>query len=127
MTIKLLQGVQIYNFLLNLSDKTLPLKVSYNLIKIRNALKNDYNFYQQKINEYAVSYADRDEQNHIIRNNLGNICIIPDKINECNEKIQELENMDIEIKEDIYFSLEELESANLTFKEVSILFPFIKE
>ena len=65
------------------------------------------------------------QQMHILEIKTGGIKIKEGYQSECQKKIQEFNQLDVTIP-DVYFTIEELESLNLTLFELEVLEPFIK-
>lgn len=80
-----------------LKNEKLPITVSYKLAKISKKIKEDLEFYTNKLQEILKEYAEFDENGQIIYIDNNFIKIKDGKIEECQEKINELENLIIEI------------------------------
>lgn len=102
-------------------------KLAYKVMKITKAFQEDKNFYWEKYNELAQFYGEKDNFGKvIIDQSSGVIKIMPDKIEEANQKLQELNNIEVEIP-DIKFTLDELSELQLSVEEIYYLDPFIVE
>jgi hypothetical protein len=99
--------------------------VQYKILTLKKYLQNEYIIYQEQCKQLQ-QFIETDENNQPIRNEHGGVKIQDDKKNECIEMLNEINNIEIQIP-DLYFSLDELEPLNLTFDELELLMPFIKE
>lgn len=123
---KMYQIMECKKFYEELKNKKLPIRVAYKLNKLFKSLEEEALFYQEKFAEVIQEFGLKDENgNFILTEDQQGIRIKEDKISECELKIQELARLDVEIT-DISFSLEELDSLELTVKEIEWLAPFIK-
>lgn len=109
-----------------ISNKVLPVKLAYKFAKIARFAEEEINFYRKQHALYLNKYGERDENGKFVFNLSNNIKIISGLEEECKDKFLELETMEIELP-DIRFSLEELESVQLTIKDMIILDSFIIE
>lgn len=108
-----------------LADKPLPLPVAYKLAKLYKVLSSDIEFFNSKMSDYIKHYAMKDEQGKLIFSPDGTgIKIAPENVDECNQKIHELEEMDVQAP-NCTFSLDEFGNISFTPNEISVLLPFI--
>lgn len=115
------------NFLKLCAEAKLTFKTAYKLKKLSEAVAPEQAFFQQKLKEIFDEYAERDENNNFIPTNDGKgIKIIPEKLSECEEKIQELYTVEITLPE-IWFSADEFENMELTVTDMEGIIPFIKD
>ena len=83
--------------------------------------------YHQKFSEIINEFGKRDENGEFVYSQDGSsIEIIEGRQTECQEKVNELQNLEAEIQ-DIFFTIDELDGLNLTLYEMNCLLPFIKE
>lgn len=103
----------------------LPLKGAYKLNKIRKNVEKEADFYSDKFQEIVDTYAKKDEEGNVVFSEDGNqIMIIEDKIEECNEKLLDLQNLEVEI-ENYDLKLEDLgENLSCSPDELEALMPF---
>lgn len=115
------------NFYNQIRSNPLPFKTAHKLSKLSKATEEEIGFYREKMAELIEQYAQKDDGgNYVYINNGRDIAIIPDKIQECQSKIHELETMEIELP-DIGFSVDEFENTTLTVDELQPILPFIKD
>lgn len=105
----------------------LPIKLAYKLTKIFSEIEKETDFYYRKLREIIDIYAERDDEGKVIpADSGGGVKIKQDSIAVCQSEIDELTTLEV-ILPDITFSLEELESLELTVDEFSLFLPFIEE
>lgn len=115
------------NFYNQIRSNPLPFKTAHKLTKLSRAVDEEIGFYREKMTELVEQYAHKDnEGNYIYINDGRDIAILPDKIQECQAKIRELETMEIELP-DIKFSVDEFENTTLTVDELQPILPFIED
>lgn len=120
---------QITNFRENedfFNKTNLPLKGAYKINKIRKALEKEGEFYTNKFQEIVDTYAKKDDDGNLIFNEDGSQIIIQeDKISECNEALEELQQLEVDI--DTYnLTLEDLGTdLECTPDELESLMPFM--
>ena len=108
-----------------LQSTHLSIRTLYKFSKLSKAVGEEMDFYREKLRALIEEYAQRDENGQPVQE-AGNIRIIPEKISECNERINELLNLEVELP-DIEFELDELENISLSMDEFNHLLPFIVE
>ena len=83
--------------------------------------------YQSQLNKIILEYGARDENGQLIQTENGDgIKIKEDKIQECQEKLNELSTLEIEINESP-ISIEALENLELSLDEIGALSSFLSE
>lgn len=125
MKININELVQIGNLCEKFSNRVVSARLAYKLAKLSKAISEDINFYQEKYIEYLEMFGERDENGDFI-SNKGNIKIISGLEQECKEKFNELNSIEVEIP-NIKFSLEELEQLNMTMKDMLVFDLFVDE
>ena len=124
---KMYQILEFQKLYMELKDRSMPFKTARKFSKLFNKLEEEIVFYQENFKKLVDKYSEKDEEgNPVLLDDGQGIKIKEDLITECNMKVDELNNLDVEIT-DIKFNEEELENLNLTIGEVSFLIPFIEE
>lgn len=108
-----------------LKSKSFSVQTQYKFLKISKTIRQEAELYDEQRRYLIENYAERDENGQFIISEGGGLKVKPDKLVECTEKIEEINNFQIQFP-DIYFSLDELEPLNLTLGELELLDPFIK-
>ena len=121
-TDKIIRLQQVVNML---QPQHLPIPTLYKLTKLSNALTENFEFYRNSLQTIINEYALMDEEGKPIETD-GNIKIKPECIEECNKRIDELMDTEVQLP-DIEFTLSELERADLSMEDFSCLYPFIQE
>lgn len=122
----------IINFNINsqkLAKGELPLTCAYKLTKISKILAEEADFYQTEFFKIVDEYGEKDEKGNIKYSEDGTVVLIePSKQKEAQEKINNLNNMEIEVNIEPYL----LEFSDfdpdkkITMEEMSSLLPFMK-
>lgn len=102
------------------------IKTQYKFLQLSEYVDKEVSILQTQISYLLERYAEKDEEDKIIKTEDGGIKIEQDKINKCQEEINEMHNFTVTLP-DIYFTLDELKDLGLSLKELKILQPFIKE
>lgn len=113
-------------FLTHANDKVLFAKVAYKMVKFVKASKDEDAFYNAKIKELIDIYAERDSAGACVADSRGNIKIDPQKLQECRDAINELEQTDVEAPK-ITFTTDELAGLRLSMTDMFALDAFITE
>lgn len=111
-----------YNFFNGIK---LPLKAAYKLTKIKNAVENETQYYGEKFQEIVDTYAQKDENGNLKYNEDGTQILIKDgMVMECNQKLEELHNLEVGI-ENYNLTIEDLgEDIEVTTEDLDALMPF---
>ena len=111
-----------YNFF---NEIKLPLKAAYKLTKIKQAVEKETEYYGEKFQEIVDTYAKKDEDGNLMYSKDGTQILIKDgMIPECNQKLEELHNLEIGI-ENYNLTIEDLgEGIEVTTEDLDALMPF---
>ena len=105
----------------------LPVFIAYKLMKLLKGLEEDVNFYRTKMSEIIDEYAEKDPNGQALQSQNGGVIIQNGKVDECNAKIKELEEMPVEDNGDIKFALDELAPINFSINEMLSLECYIEQ
>jgi hypothetical protein len=113
----------------SLINKELPIKTSYSLSKLMKNLEGEYKILMEKQNGLIDKYAERDDKNKFVLlppNEFGKqgIKIKADLLEECNAKLNELYNIEVEIDFQP-ISIELLGDISMSPKDLLVLDKFI--
>lgn len=100
---------------------------AYKIMKIIKASNDDADFFDAKVQEILNEFGQKDESGKLTRDKDGNIAIAPDKLMACNQKLQELNDTEVEYEVKQTFALDELSELKLTPRECYVLDEYIKQ
>ena len=108
-------------------NQKLPLPVAYKLNKMNQAAIKEGEFYQEKFNEIVDKYAKTDEEGNIVFSEDGEQIMIKEElIGECNEALEELMNLEIEV-ETYGLKIDDFgDSIQCTAEEIEATNPFLE-
>ena len=127
MKMKMFEVIELSNLYNSIKDDKMPLRTAYKFATLMRQLDTELKFYQSKFAEIVDEYGQKDEQGgYVLTENGSSIAILPGKENECNTKLMDLRNLEVEIT-GVTFTIDELASFNLSISELTCLLPLIKE
>lgn len=115
----------LYNLLQTISDKKFNINTQYKFLKIKSLLDNEMKIYYHQISD-LTKYLKKNDKGEIISDENNLVEILPEKKQECQDLIEQINNVEI-LLPDLYFSLDELAPLELTMKDLELLEQFIKE
>ena len=118
--------LELQNLYVGISNTKLPLKTTYKFTRLMKRAEEALNFYQQKFTEIVEEFGVKEDGEYKLTDDGQSIIIIPGKEAECNERIAELRNLEIEI-DNIKFTIEELDPLNVTIAELNRLMSLIED
>lgn len=125
---KLVEVFDFLNLRNKIIDKKLPIKTSYKLTRFFNQLEEEAKFFNETLQKIIDEYGQKDENgNFIFTDNGQGVKIKEDKYNECMEKIEELNGIEVKLNYIPSFTLEELEGLDLEMKYINLLMPYISD
>lgn len=108
-----------------ISQRKLPIAVAWKISKFLSKADSDYKFYTERMAEIIREYSLKDDKGVPVQEG-GGFKINPELKNECIQKVQELEAVEIDIP-DIIFTLEELKDIAFSPTEMNNIAIFIQE
>ncbi len=103
------------------------IKTSYKIAKLFDEIEKEVDFYAKKLKEIITQYSQKDENgNPKFSEDGAQYLIQSEKITECQEKLSELENIEVTLP-DYKFNIEEFGELKLTTNEVRALMPLFGE
>ena len=107
-------------------DYKLPLKVAYKLNKLKKAVEVEGEFYSNKFQEIVDTYAKKDDNGQIVFSDDGNQIMIQDgKIEECNQALEDLQTLTVEI-DNCNLTIDDFgENVECTPEDLEALMPFL--
>ena len=127
MKLKIYKIINFSSFFEKVKNQKLPFKTSYQLTLLDQEIEKHTNFYQEKFRELIMEYGKKDSDGGLVPTADGQgIQLMEDKIQEANERIQELQSLDVELP-DIKFSPNDFNNISLSPLEMKAILPFIEE
>ena len=107
-------------------DYKLPLKVAYKLNKLKKAIEVEGEFYSNKFQEIVDIYAKKDDNGQIVFSDDGNQIMIQDgKIEECNQALEDLQTLTVEV-DNCNLTIDDFgEDIECTPEDLEALMPFL--
>ena len=104
----------------------LPLKVAYKLNKLKKAIEVEGEFYSNKFQEIVDTYAKKDDNGQIVFSDDGNQIMIQDgKIEECNQALEDLQALTVEI-DNCNLTIDDFgDDIECTPEDLEALMPFL--
>lgn len=127
MKIKLSQTIAIFDLMQKLGTMELSFKLAYQISLIKKEIEDKTEFYREHLRLLIQEYGLKDEKGNFVQTEDGNgIKLIPEKQNDFVKKMNELDDIDVELSVKP-IPLSELENLKLTPNEVQVLIPFVEE
>lgn len=129
MKIKMFEILELEALYEKIHNLSLPIRVVYKFSKFFDAVRKEKDFYNKTYQQLIDDYIVRDENGDLVyTDEARTMARIKDgKVEECNMKVAELMNMEVDFDFTDTFTLEELEMAVLTMDQMRPLLPFIKD
>ena len=109
---QLLSLPALYN---SISDKNLPFALAYKLSKLATQVNEELKFYQENLTKIIEEYGEK-ENGELVYLSNGDIKIHEGKAEECHARIEELQNVEVDIK--VTFTPNELEPLEMSIKDL---------
>jgi hypothetical protein len=119
----LMNAAKVFN---QVAQTKISSKLAYKIMKLCKSIAVEEEFYNNKRNEIINEYATKDENGQVVVSKDGMITIEPDKIDEANAAVAELNNIEVDMP-NVRFRLEELEELKLSVADMFVLDAFIEE
>lgn len=125
---KMSELLQLNQLQQNITNKKMPIKITYKFTRHFKEVQEQVDFFNNTVQNLINQYGKKDENgDFILTENKNGVMIQEDKFNECMNKIDELNDLDIELTYNPTFTIEELDGLDLTISELNSLMPFIVE
>ena len=108
-----------------ISHSAMPAKTAYKISKLSNFLKDDANFYTERLSQIIEQYGEKDENGEPVISGSG-YKIQKDKTDECAAAIKELSGIEATIP-DAKIYLSELDGVELSPDDIAAIYAFIEE
>ena len=108
-----------------ISHSAMPAKTAYKISKLSNFLKDDANFYAERLSQIIEQYGEKDENGEPVISGSG-YKIQKDKTDECAAAIKELSEIEAAVP-DAKIYLSELDGVELSPDDIAAIYAFIEE
>ena len=127
MSMKMYEILELQTLYNSIANIKLPLKTTYKFTRLMKRAEVELEFYQTKFQEIISEYGEKDNDGQYKFTEDGqSIVIVAGKEQECNTKLFELRNLDVEIS-DIKFTIEELEGIDVSISELACIMSLIED
>ena len=123
---KMYEVLELQNLYNSISAIKMPLKTTYKFARLMTRAEEEIVFYQQKFGEIIEEFGEKEDGQYKFTPDGMSIAIIPGKEIECQTRIAELRNLDVDI-EGIKFTIEELEGIDISISELSCIMSLIED
>lgn len=114
------------DFYREVKDKNTNFQVAYKLAKLAKKVEEEQQFYYETLGKLIREYAEKDDTGNPVPTEDGRgYKIQPDVQDECNQKLSELVNLDIDIEPTL--TMNDLEGLSISAQLIGGILPFIKE
>lgn len=127
MQIKMTDIVALKELYPKLKNSKLPAKLAYKLVRIFDEVDKQAQIYATMFSEIVNDCAQKDENGApIFTENGTQVALLEDKIQECGERMTELNNLMVEFEVKYTLDLDDLDTfEGITLDDIKILSPFI--
>lgn len=122
-TVEICMGLK--DLIVSIRDKSFSIKTQYKFLKLAKALDSELMIINEQKQRLIEKYVQTDENGEYIVNEDDGLVIKDDLVQEFQQKLSELDEMEIELP-DLTFTLEELEDLKLSLQEIFYLEKFIE-
>lgn len=106
----------------------MPIKVTYKFTRLFKEVQEQVDFFNKTMQNIIQQYGEKDENGEfVLTENKSGVMIKKDKYDECMEKVNELNNLEIDLQYNPIFTLDELDGLDLSVGDLSKLMAFISE
>lgn len=108
----------------NLKSKNLPIKTAYRLLKLAELVSNEAENYRNLFRQILDEYAEKKEDgSYVLSEDGANVIIQKDYIQDANQKVDELNKIDIEIP--YTFDIKDFDNIEISLEELAPLMDLI--
>lgn len=127
MQIKMTDIVALKELYPKLKESKLPVKLGYKLVRIFDEVDKQAQIYATMFNEIINDCAQKNENGTpILTENGTQVALLEDKIQECGQRMTELNNLVVELEIKYTLTLDDLDMfEGLTLDHIKLLSPFI--
>lgn len=108
----------------NLKSKNLPIKTAYRLLKLAELVSNEAENYRNLFRQILDEYAEKKEDgSYVFSEDGANVIIQKDHIQDANQKVDELNKIDVEIP--YTFNIKDFDNIEISLEELAPLMDLI--
>ena len=108
----------------NLKSKNLPIKTAYRLLKLAELVSNEAANYRNLFRQILDEYAEKKEDgSYVLSEDGANVIIQKDHIQDANQKVDELNKIDVEIP--YTFDIKDFDNIEISLEELAPLMDLI--
>lgn len=108
----------------NLKSKNLPIKTAYRLLKLAEFVATESDNYRNLFRQILDEYAEKKEDGSFVFSEDGtNVILKKDHIKETNEKVSELNQLEVDVP--YTFDLKEFENLEISLEDLAPLIDII--
>lgn len=108
----------------NLKSKNLPIKTAYRLLKLAEFVAIESDNYRNLFRQILDEYAEKNEDGSFVFSEDGtNVILKKDHIKEANEKVSELNQLEVDVP--YTFDLKEFENFEISLEDLAPLMDII--
>lgn len=108
----------------NLKSKNLPIKTAYRLLKLAELVSNEVENYRNLFRQILDEYAEKKEDgSYVLSEDGANVIIQKDHIQDANQKVDELNKIDVEIP--YTFDIKDFDNIEISLEELAPLMDLI--
>ena len=110
----------------NLKSKNLPIKTAYRLLKLAELVSNEAENYRNLFRQILDEYAEKKEDgSYVLSEDGANVIIQKDHIQDANQKVDELNKIDVEIP--YTFDIKDFDNIEISLEELAPLMDLIAD
>lgn len=108
----------------NLKSKNLPIKTAYRLLKLAELVSKEAENYRNLFRQILDEYAEKKEDgSYVLSEDGANVIIQKDHIQDANQKVEELNKIDVEIH--YTFDIKDFDNIEISLEELAPLMDLI--
>lgn len=108
----------------NLKSKNLPIKTAYRLLKLAELVSNEAENYRNLFRQILDEYAEKKEDgSYVLSEDGANVIIQKEYIQDANQKVDELNKIDVEIP--YTFDIKDFDNIEISLEELAPLMDLI--
>ena len=108
----------------NLKSKNLPIKTAYRLLKLAELVSKEAENYRNLFRQILDEYAEKKEDgSYVLSEDGANVIIQKDHIQDANQKVDELNKIDVEIP--YTFDIRDFDNIEISLEELAPLMDLI--